>query len=485
MSNSPGVARAIKRALDVVVAATGLIVVAPVLAIVAVAIRLESRGPALFRQVRVGRGFRRFEILKFRTMRVNAAEHGPLVTSAADSRITPLGRMLRRLKLDELPQLWNVLRGDMSLVGPRPEVPHYVELFREDYAEVLRVRPGITDLASLTFRDEEHILGGASDPELHYRTHVLPAKLALNKDYVRRASIGFDLEIILKTALEGVSLRCVPAREWIMRHPRPFVVGLHLFLIVASSYLAFWLRFDGDIPAPEQALWLRTILWLMIVRVPILALFRLFEGLWRYTSVHDLQSILAAVIGSELIFYVIVRIWLGEISFPRSVFIVDALLLVFLMGAVRLAKRFYESAGHLRPNRRVIVVGDWDRCDFVIRAMNSRVLGDYRPVGIFSTMGGALGRRIHGVPVLGTIENMPALVSKTVADEIILAYDRSVRGQDARVLAALGQLDLPARDAFELMVTVVNQQVPPGSVENKSGSPQAEPPTAGVARARS
>lgn len=164
--------------------------------------KLDSRGPVFFRQERVGRNFRPFRIFKFRTMVVDAPRLGGQITSGhEDPRITRVGRFLRRWKLDELPQLFNVVCGDMSLVGPRPEVPRYVEMFRDEYKEVLRVRPGITDLASIKFRDEASLLSGSADPEQTYVKEILPEKLALAREYVARASFGFDLRILFRTAL--------------------------------------------------------------------------------------------------------------------------------------------------------------------------------------------------------------------------------------------------------------------------------------------
>jgi len=151
--------------VDIVVAAVGAGSPLPARSRVACAIKLTSPGPVFFRQERMGRGFRPFFIFKFRSMVVDAPKKGALVTAGADPRITPIGRVLRATKIDELPQLINVLVGDMSLVGPRPEVRKYVEMFRDDYAEVLIVRPGITDPASIKYRNESQILGLAADPE--------------------------------------------------------------------------------------------------------------------------------------------------------------------------------------------------------------------------------------------------------------------------------------------------------------------------------
>jgi lipopolysaccharide/colanic/teichoic acid biosynthesis glycosyltransferase len=188
-----------KRLFDVSVALLALVVLAPLLAAIALAVRREDRGPVLFRQVRIGRGGRPFEILKYRTMRSEAG--GAPITVRGDPRLTRIGQRLRRWKLDELPQLWNVLRGDMSLVGPRPEVPQYVDLGSPLQREVLRVRPGMTGWAQLDGLDEEAELAGVPDPERLYREVLLPRKLALDLRYVREGSFATDLAILARTAV--------------------------------------------------------------------------------------------------------------------------------------------------------------------------------------------------------------------------------------------------------------------------------------------
>lgn len=192
-----------KRLFDICVACLALVLLSPVLAAIAIAVKCSSMGPVFYRQQRVGRGFQPFRIFKFRTMVVDAPLRGGQITSGHnDPRITRIGRFLRKWKLDELPQLFNVVQGDMSLVGPRPEVPRYVEMFRTEYTDILRVRPGITDLASIKYRDEASLLSLSNDPERTYVDEILPAKLALAREYVARASFGLDLRILVLTALQ-------------------------------------------------------------------------------------------------------------------------------------------------------------------------------------------------------------------------------------------------------------------------------------------
>jgi lipopolysaccharide/colanic/teichoic acid biosynthesis glycosyltransferase len=193
----------VKRAVDIFFSATILVLLTPVFAMLALAIWFDSGWPIFYMQLRVGRGFETFSIQKFRTM--NNDITGPPITVSRDRRVTRLGRWLRATKLDELPQFWNVFWGDMSLVGPRPELPVYVELFRERYENILTVRPGITDLASIHFRDEEAVLGRSAEPLREYVMRVLPAKMDLADEYLQKRSFFLDISILLRTFL--VTLR--------------------------------------------------------------------------------------------------------------------------------------------------------------------------------------------------------------------------------------------------------------------------------------
>ena len=197
---------AIQRAFDLIFASMLLMISLPILVMVALLVKLSSPGSVFFRQARLGRGGKPFRIFKFRSM-IAAQNGGPSVTVAGDRRITPIGKILRRTKLDELPQLLNVILGEMSLVGPRPEVPNYMHVYQNGFEKVLSARPGITDPVSLQLADEESFLKQFPDPLQAYEQIVLPRKLTLSLQYLQHRSIVNDVQIIFLTVMAAIGLR--------------------------------------------------------------------------------------------------------------------------------------------------------------------------------------------------------------------------------------------------------------------------------------
>ena len=189
----------LKRAMDIVISGGALLVIWPVLLLIALAIKIDDPGPVFYRQVRVGKDGKEFRIFKFRTMIVDADKKGLQITVGKDNRITRIGRLLRKTKLDELAQLINVFVGEMSFVGPRPEVPRYVNLYTPYQRQVLLVRPGITDYASIAYRNENDMLEGAEDPDRMYIDVIMPDKIELNMKYLREISPLADIRLILST----------------------------------------------------------------------------------------------------------------------------------------------------------------------------------------------------------------------------------------------------------------------------------------------
>jgi lipopolysaccharide/colanic/teichoic acid biosynthesis glycosyltransferase len=195
----------LKRLFDLMITIPMLLLVSPFFLIIALLIKLGSKGPVFYMQTRVGINSRDFKIFKFRTMHINADKAGLLTVGGRDPRVTPIGFFLRKYKLDELPQLLNVLIGSMSLVGPRPEVRKYVDLYNAEQQKVLSVKPGITDYASIEYSEENDLLAKSSDPEKTYIEEIMPAKLLLNQKYIAEKSIITDLKIIWMTAAKIIS----------------------------------------------------------------------------------------------------------------------------------------------------------------------------------------------------------------------------------------------------------------------------------------
>lgn len=214
-----------KRLFDLLFSALGLLILSPLILAIAVVIKLTSPGPIIYAGTRIGRRGKPFRLLKFRTMVVNADKIGGPSTSDDDPRVTSTGSVLRRYKLDELPQLLNVLKGDMSFVGPRPEVPAEVDLYSREQRELLTVRPGITDWASMTFHNEGEILKGSADPHRTYQELIRPEKIRLGLEYVHKRSFQVDMQILLRTL--GVLLKTRTASPRVAGRERAEVPDVH------------------------------------------------------------------------------------------------------------------------------------------------------------------------------------------------------------------------------------------------------------------
>lgn len=430
-----------KRAFDICASTLGLLITWPLLLIISILIKLDSRGPVIFSQLRVGKEFCPFRIYKLRTMVEGAPDQGLPVTVGQDVRVTRVGRILRKFKLDELPQLVNVLVGDMSIVGPRPEVPRYVEALRSEYSEVLVVRPGITDLASLKYIDESSLLACSSNPEEEYRNNFLPEKIRLAKLYVHNASLRLDFAIIVQTLLRIANLSVVVCElpelkatpqspstsPWVsvsslvMRWRRPIIIVLDVAMIASANYLAFALRFDGNIPSEEIGTFQQTVLWLVGIRAVAFAVFGLHEGRRRYTSIWDLQNIVGGVLTSTIMFYGLVHWALGINDYPRTVFVIDAVLLIGLLAGVRLPLRIFREAVIYRKIKKVLVVGAGNSGERVVREMKTHSEYRRQPIGFVDDQVALLNQRIHGVRVLGTLGDLPRLVEKHKAEEVVIA----------------------------------------------------------------
>jgi len=437
-----------KRLFDIIFSLAGLILVLPVLIFVVIAIKLDSAGPVFFVQKRIGRGLKPFRLYKFRTMYADAAQKGLSVTVGGDQRITKAGRFLRKSKLDELPQLFNVLKGDMSLVGPRPEVPEYVGKYPEEYKEVLTVRPGITDMASLKYSDEESVLKNKENPEEYYIHVLLPEKIRMAKEYVRNVSVINDLKLILLTLLKIAYPHgtIVNAIEQLAPYRRPVVIGLHFIIFYFSNYMAYLIRFDGRIPVHEFISFMKYIPLLLVVRTIFLFVFSLDRGLWRYTSSRDVQSILFSISSGSVIFVFLVRYVFDDFLYSRAVYVLDWFLNIFLLVGVRLLRRLHEKDdGKAISRKRTIVIGAGDAAEMLLRDIEQSSYYLYKVIGLIDDNPGKKGLTIREIPILGTRKDLTSIVERERPDEFLIAIPSASPSELNEMIKGLRKFGLPVK----------------------------------------
>jgi lipopolysaccharide/colanic/teichoic acid biosynthesis glycosyltransferase len=385
--------KAAKRFYDVFFSTLGLILLSPLFLLIALAIKLSDRGPVFYRQKRIGQYGIPFLIWKFRSMVPNADAFGLSVTSNDDRRVTPLGRLLRRTKFDELPQLWNVLRGEMSLVGPRPEVARYVEHYTPEQRAILEHKPGITDLATLRFRNEEALLNGSTTTEEFYLEHCLPRKLKLNQEYARQANLLTDTWIIIQTICP----------YW------AGVLGVYAVILGGSLWFSYellqnfglsnsaWLQFAGQLP--------------LVVGLQLICLLgrRQCHGLLCYFGLAEVWQVTVGLFQAALLLFVFS--FVIPYALPqRNVILLNLCISLLFLNGFRIVFRLWrertegEQSLLEEPPRRVGIIGAGKVGAKLARYLNThRTLGR-TAVAFFDDDFSKWQKRIHEIPVVGMPE---------------------------------------------------------------------------------
>ena len=363
-----------KRLFDVVVSLTALVVLLPVLLLIALLIKLDSPGPVFFREERIGKGFRKFFILKFRTWKRVPSRYPGFKNPPSRPRV---GRFLRKTRMCELPLLINVLKGDMSIVGPRPELGQFVHMFRGKYLRILTVRPGITDPASQTFRNEKEILSRTANPEEEYINRLLPEKIRLSLVYLDRSSFLYDLNLLVKSIFKMDFKSALKGKNLISTQGAVFFLS-DTALGLTSFYLAYFLRFEWEIPSEQINVLLYLVPFIVISRGVAYLYFRFYSRFWEYSSLEELILIVKAVLMGSILLLVSIFLYSNPpVTIPRSVPIIDFILLVTMLGGSRLAWRLWKERQRQKPlakegGIRILIFGAGDTGALLLKNMRSR-----------------------------------------------------------------------------------------------------------------
>ncbi len=425
-----------KRIFDVGASVAGLVFTAPLLLICAVLVRLTSGRPVLFRQVRVGRQGCPFKVIKFRTMRNGAEVLGSAVVTEGDQRLTPVGSFLRRTKLDELPQLLNVLLGEMSIVGPRPRVSSEVNLNDPREQVILRARPGLTSYASIHHRMEAEYCAQQADPQRIHRTKLLPQKLALDCEYVESLCLSLDVRLILLTFLlvfiPGKSLAKkikVFGRE-VCPYSRAAQIILDLVLYASAVWLAYRLRFDAAFPDLYRTQMLLLIILLPALRVVTNRLVGTYDVMWRYTNMAD-AVVFALSLAPLTAILLLLRLGLPALSravalveVPLSVVVVEYLISLSAGLSLRSLRRMlYVLHHHYQPfpeanRRRVLILGAG--LLGLSTVVDMRRHPHIEPVGFLDDDPTKYRRIMAGLRVLGNSEDLEELCARHKVTDLVI-----------------------------------------------------------------
>jgi FlaA1/EpsC-like NDP-sugar epimerase/lipopolysaccharide/colanic/teichoic acid biosynthesis glycosyltransferase len=448
---------AAKRTIDVIFGMLAAITLLPVGVVIGVAVALDSAGPIIYGARRVGRDGREFTMWKFRSMARGADTAGPALTGAYDWRITRVGALLRRTKLDELPQLINVIGGKMSLVGPRPEAPVYVSLWTDEEREVLRARPGVTGPTQIAYIGEEDRLVG--DPDRVYETELMHAKLAIDLEYVRNYSVRRDLGILWKTiaGILSVSERRTnrPRRRYTLaerlQSASPGHLALDAGFAAIAAALAVGLRIDSsDLVGAIATYWVFVPL-AAIVRPAAFLIGGAYLRIWRYPTISDVGLIVSSLAAGSLIMTLVIFVVMqpsgfpGSFGFPRSSIVIEFLISLLVLGGLRFASRVrqegLDTGGEARlagPPRPVLIYGAGEAGAMLVREMRRNRLLRLEPVAFLDDDPAKRGQRIYGVEVVGGAEELPIVVAEREVSEVIVALPRA-SGAELRRIVTLSE----------------------------------------------
>jgi lipopolysaccharide/colanic/teichoic acid biosynthesis glycosyltransferase len=436
------------RVLDIIIALVGLLCLGLMLPWVALLIKMESRGPVFYGCDRVGKGGRLFKMFKFRTMHETESPLGHSVSPQGDPRVTEMGRWLRRTKLNEFPQFYNLLKGDMTFIGPRPEAPDLAAAYPPEAQEIFAVKPGVLGPNQISGRNEEEMYPAGVNPRLYYLESILPPKVARDLDYLRHKTFLGDLKLIILGMWAMVS-GAISRRHLTDNLTQLLMVGIDVACCLASLSLASWLRYSGLIPQAELDILLQLLPLAVLCRLPIFYYFGFYQTLIRYFSLADVKNIFDGVLLASGLFVVVSFLSGIDLrSYGRTICIIDW----FLLTCMLIGYRGLARAVHMRlygphltddsSRRRALIWRADDEGIWCYRFLREQSEPVYEVVGFLDPDPHKRHRRIDGLKVLGDQHHLEVLSALYRVQEVFITNGASQPSKVAHLQQICAQLSL-------------------------------------------
>ncbi len=439
----------ITRIIDIIISLIGLLVLLLLLPWIAFLIKIDSKGPIFYRAKRVGQGGRFFDMYKFRTMYETPVPLGPGVSPQGDPRVTPVGRVLRRLKLNEFPQFINILKGDMTLIGPRPEAPDLAAAYPESARKIFTVKPGLAGPNQIMGRNEEELYPAGVDPVKYYIEHLLPRKLPLDLDYIENKSHFKDFKYLFM-ALKVTVTKAVASRHLLENWSQLLMLVCDAFLCFVSFTLALYIRYgNSDQPLTYIGPFIKVLPLAVLARMPVFIYFGFYHTLIRHLSFYDIKRVIKGVAFGSLVL-VVATFLAGFMSdYSRAVFLIDWLCLTSLLIGFRallmsLHRRYVNKTDSPGKERNVLICGAGDTGDLCLRYLQKERKPLYNIVGFIDDDPKMRGKRIGGVKILGSQHHLDLLTKLYNIQEVFVALSSPSASEIDHIMDACRNLDLGA-----------------------------------------
>jgi lipopolysaccharide/colanic/teichoic acid biosynthesis glycosyltransferase len=455
----------VNRFFDILISLLGFLLLLLMLPWIALLIKLDSRGPVFFLCDRVGLGGKIFKMFKFRTMYQTPLPLGCSVSPKGDPRVTPVGRFLRRVKLNEFPQFINVLKGDMTLIGPRPEAPDLAALYPPSAKRIFSVKPGLAGPNQILGRNEEELYPPGEDPIKYYIEHILPRKLPLDLEYINDPSFVKNLKYLFLSVKVTIS-GAVRRQHLVDNASQLFFIMADITLCIVAFTLAHYLRYDGFSKPDLYRSFVRVLPWALLIRIPIFIYFGFYHTLIRHLSFYDIKVIFKGVTVSSAVlmgFFFIIRLkTIAE--YGRGVFFIDWFCLVNLLAGYRILLKklfhhYYAANNGQEHQRRVLIWGAGDAGDLCLRYLQKEKDNSYEIIGFIDDDPKKRSYRLNGVKVLGNRDHVKILVQLYKVQEIFVAMPSAEIFEIRRALEICDSVGVDAK-LFQLSAKTYSKPTP-------------------------